>query len=240
MQKLPASTFSASQKDALLDQVKIIVDAGEITQRTDSDDLSAVRHTSRVRRSNSQIRMDDWKRLGRDQMGQKCGRGWHGLRGACKRVPKGGDKDAAIKASKLALADKIRKRKGLADRNAPKVSASKKVNPLSKDQQRILGNDLNHFLGTGRGFLDSDRGDGPSQRRQESVKKAVENNDTESLGRLAKQIYYSSSGGENSREFRTTDAYVKAFTKHVVATFSNRSDSSTATQQTSRVRRLNR
>ena len=71
------------------------------------------------------LRMDDWKRLGRDQMGQKCGRGWHGLRGACKRVPKGGDKDAAIKASKVALADRIRKNKGLRDRNAPKVEPPK-------------------------------------------------------------------------------------------------------------------
>ena len=71
------------------------------------------------------LRMDDWKRLGRDQMGQKCGRGWQGLRGACKRVPKGGDKDAAIKASKVALADKIRKNKGLRDRNAPKAELPK-------------------------------------------------------------------------------------------------------------------
>ena len=63
------------------------------------------------------LRMDDWKRLGRDQMGQKCGRCWQGLRGACKRVPKGGDKDAAIKASKVALADKIRKNKGMRDRS---------------------------------------------------------------------------------------------------------------------------
>ena len=213
-------------------------DAGEIKLRSDSSDR-AIRYVSRIRRSRHQLRLDDWKRLGRDQMGQKCGRGWQGLKGACKRVPKGGDKEAAIKASKVALADKIRARKGLRDRNAPKVSASKKVNPLSKDQQRILGNDLNRFLGTGRGFLDSDRGDGPSQRRQEAVKKAVANNDTESLGRLAKQIYYSSSGGESSREFRTTDAYVKAFTKHVVATFSSRSDSD-RDQRTSRVRQLNR
>ena len=36
MQKLPVSTFSAAQKDALLDQVKTIVDAGEITPRSDS------------------------------------------------------------------------------------------------------------------------------------------------------------------------------------------------------------
>ena len=37
MQKSPVSMFSAKQKSALLDQVKIIVDAGEITQRTDND-----------------------------------------------------------------------------------------------------------------------------------------------------------------------------------------------------------
>ena len=65
------------------------------------------------------LRMDDWKRLGRDQMGQKCGRGWYGLRGACKRGKKGADNSAAIKASKVALADRIRKKKGLRDRNAP-------------------------------------------------------------------------------------------------------------------------
>ena len=74
------------------------------------------------------LRMDDWKRLGRDQMGQKCGRGWYGLRGACKRGKKGADNSAAIKASKVALADKIRKRKGLTDRNAPKF-----VPPLSPE-----------------------------------------------------------------------------------------------------------
>ena len=96
-----------------------------ITQRSDSTDR-AIRYVSKVRRSNHQLRLDDWKRLGRDQMGQKCGRGWHGLRGACKRVPKGGDKDAAIKASKLALADKIRAKKGLRDRNAPKVEPKPK------------------------------------------------------------------------------------------------------------------
>jgi len=181
------------------------------------------------------LRMDDWKRLGRDQMGQKCGRGWQGLRGACKRVPKGGDKEAAIKASKVALADRIRKNKGLRDRNAPKVDP-KGGSSLSKDQKRMLGNDLNRFLGTGRGFLDSDRGDGPSQRRQEMVKKAVANNDTESLGRLATQIYYSSSGGENSREFRTAKKYAKAFTSHALETFSPRSDSTT---QATRVRLIN-
>jgi len=82
------------------------------------------------------LRMDDWKRLGRDQMGQKCGRGWVGLRGACKRVTKGGDKDAAIKASKVALADKIRARKGLSDRNALKPVVKKAENE-PKSQQAI-------------------------------------------------------------------------------------------------------
>ena len=82
------------------------------------------------------LRMDDWKRLGHDQMGQKCGRGWVGLRGACKRVTKGGDKDAAIKASKVALADKIRARKGLSDRNALKPVVKKAENE-PKSQQAI-------------------------------------------------------------------------------------------------------
>jgi len=94
-------------------------------QRSDSTDR-AIRYVSNVRRSSHQLRLDDWKRLGRDQMGQKCGRGWQGLRGACKRVPKGGDKEAAIKASKVALADKIRAKKGLRDRNAPKVEEKPK------------------------------------------------------------------------------------------------------------------
>ena len=82
------------------------------------------------------LRMDDWKRLGRDQMGQKCGRGWQGLRGACKRVPPGGDKDAAIKASKVALADRIRKNKGMRDRNAPKVEPPK-VEPVKSAESPI-------------------------------------------------------------------------------------------------------
>ena len=93
------------------------------------------------------LRMDDWKRLGRDQMGQKCGRGWQGLRGACKRVPKGGDKDAAIKASKVALADKIRKNKGLRDRNAPRVP---KVDPKVAEAKeliaRVVGKDNAELL----------------------------------------------------------------------------------------------
>ena len=84
------------------------------------------------------LRLDDWKRLGRDQMGQKCGRGWQGLKGACKRVPKGGDKAAAIKASKLALADKIRAKKGMRDRNKPnnRNASVKTIYDLEGDKQQ--------------------------------------------------------------------------------------------------------
>lgn len=65
------------------------------------------------------LHLDDWKRIGPNQMGQKCGRGWVGLRGACKRGKKGQDNTEAIKASKTALADKLRKKKGMKDRNDP-------------------------------------------------------------------------------------------------------------------------
>ena len=67
------------------------------------------------------LHLDDWKRLGRDQMGQKCGRGWVGLLGACERGKKADDNTEKIRKSKRALADKIRARKGLRDRNVPKV-----------------------------------------------------------------------------------------------------------------------
>ena len=78
------------------------------------------------------LRMDDWKRLGRDQMGQKCGRGWVGLRGACERGKKADDNTEKIKKSKVALADKIRARKGLSDRNAPKAEPPKIEIPTLK------------------------------------------------------------------------------------------------------------
>lgn len=66
-------------------------------------------------------RYDSWRRLGPNQMGKKCGRGWIGLRGACQRAKHhNGDKEATLKASKLALADKIRKRKGMKNRDEPR------------------------------------------------------------------------------------------------------------------------
>ena len=71
------------------------------------------------------LKMDGFKKLARGQMGRRCGRGWVGLLGVCMRVPKGGDKDATIKASKVAFADRIRKMKGFRDRNVPKLERSK-------------------------------------------------------------------------------------------------------------------
>jgi len=54
----------------------------------------------------------------KNMRGQPCNkqRGWHGLRGACKRLGKGAtesDRASAEKASKVALADKIRASKAL-------------------------------------------------------------------------------------------------------------------------------
>jgi hypothetical protein len=60
------------------------------------------------------IREDAWKRIGKDQRGQKCGRGWKGLKGACKRVKKGAsadDRAKLAKQSKVDLAGKIKARK---------------------------------------------------------------------------------------------------------------------------------
>lgn len=66
------------------------------------------------------LRLDSWRRLGPNQRGKPCGRGWVGLRGACKRGKKSDDNAEKIKASKVELADKIRAKKGLRDRNVPK------------------------------------------------------------------------------------------------------------------------
>ena len=87
------------------------------------------------------LHLDDWKRLGRDQMGQKCGRGWYGLRGACERGKKADDNTEKIKKSKRALADKIRARKGMLDRNKPKeATVMHTIYTLEGDeQQRALG-----------------------------------------------------------------------------------------------------
>lgn len=113
MQKSAVLTFSAHDKDALLDEFREIVAAGELRSRMD------VRWDSACDRLSDRYgwHLDDWKRIGRSQMGQKCNedRGWVGLKGACKRGKKGGDNKAAIKQSKADLADKLRKRKGLSE-----------------------------------------------------------------------------------------------------------------------------
>jgi len=62
------------------------------------------------------FRLDAWQRIGPNQRGQRCGRGWEGLKGACKRAKPGSDKAALRKASAQALADKIRANKNLLPR----------------------------------------------------------------------------------------------------------------------------
>jgi len=97
------------------------------------------------------LRLDDWKRLGRDQMGQKCGRGWVGLRGACERGKEADDNTEKIKKSKVALADKIRAKKGLRDRNDPKVEP-----PVLKKAADLKEGDRIRF---GEGFSGLPSGD---------------------------------------------------------------------------------
>ena len=138
MQKSPISMFSASQKNSLLDQVKIIVDAGEIKPRSDSTDR-AIRYDSRVRRSNQESprfdsteilrytraieRLNDrygWhldaqkvlSKLGK-KLGKKCGGGWIAPEKKCKSHYTDGKLNAAGKASGENLADRIRQRKSL-------------------------------------------------------------------------------------------------------------------------------
>lgn len=60
------------------------------------------------------LRADDFKRIGPNQMGSKCGRGWVGLRGACQRAKAGVDRKELEKASKLGLAAKIKARRAKA------------------------------------------------------------------------------------------------------------------------------
>lgn len=90
MQKSAVSTLSAEQKNSLLDQFKAIVDAGELTMRSDGDDSQWTRWDSAIDRISIKhgIRLDSWKRIGPNKIGKPCGRGWVGMRGACKRGKK--------------------------------------------------------------------------------------------------------------------------------------------------------
>lgn len=62
---------------------------------------------------NLNIRVDGWKRIGPKGTGRKCGKGWVGLLGGCVRVKSGVDAIESLKASKIKLANKIRKQKGM-------------------------------------------------------------------------------------------------------------------------------
>lgn len=128
MQKSAVSTFSATDKDALLDQFKAIVDAGELTMRSDSstiahlDSHEIARYTRAIESLNLKhgwhldaqdvlLRLDEFKRVA-ELKGGKCSesRGWYGLKGNCKRGKKGEAK-AKAKESKAQIADRIRSRK---------------------------------------------------------------------------------------------------------------------------------
>jgi hypothetical protein len=62
------------------------------------------------------FKQDAYKRIGPNQLGQPCGRGWVGLKGACKRAKPSDDQAALRKASAQALADKIRRSRGIQSR----------------------------------------------------------------------------------------------------------------------------
>ncbi len=127
MQKLARSTFSATQKDALLDQFKAIVDAGEVTLRSDSftiaqlertyhlDSTEITRYTRAIESLNSRYgwHLDAQKTLSRlgKKLGKKCGGGWISPEKKCKSHYTDGKLNSSGKVSSADLADRIRSRK---------------------------------------------------------------------------------------------------------------------------------
>jgi hypothetical protein len=128
MQKSAVSTFSAIDKDALLDQFKAIVDAGELTMRSDSSTIVHLdahevdrytraieslnlKHGWHLDAQNILLRLDEFKKV-KELKGGKCNeaKGWYGLKGACKRGKKG-EAEVRAKESKVDIANRIRKRK---------------------------------------------------------------------------------------------------------------------------------
>jgi hypothetical protein len=83
----------------------------------------------------SPLTIDSWKRIGPNQMGQKCGRGWEGLKGACQRAKQYGSKEAARKASAAELATKIKAYK--AKTKPAKVAQNKSAVNLELTKRRL-------------------------------------------------------------------------------------------------------
>ena len=178
------------------------------------------------------------RKIGGRRPGKRCKNGWIAAEKQCSdHKTKDGKLTAAGKDSARELAARVRDRKGMLDRTSvtrkqlvgldDRIEAEQKANTarktaatkakktsssLSPDQERILDADLGRFLG-------ADRGEGPSQRRRESLEDAVKNNDIEFLDYQARQIYYSSAGGEKDREFKSAGDYSKAFVQHSIESF---------------------
>lgn len=100
-------------------------------------------------------RLDAWKKISTDKskqrkeksMGQPCGRGWEGLRGACKRAKRGmseAERTAISKESRAELAQKIRSaksaiaKKGVMRQNEPEDEAPNvSDNPTGADKKTV-------------------------------------------------------------------------------------------------------
>lgn len=127
MQKSARSTFSATAKDALLDEFKAIIDAGEVTLRSDSapiaqlertyhlDSHEITRYTRAIESLNDRYgwHLDAQKTLSRlgKKLGKKCGGGWISPEKKCKSHYTDGKLNSSGKTSSADLADRIRSRK---------------------------------------------------------------------------------------------------------------------------------
>lgn len=136
------------------------------------------------------LRLDEFKKL-KGSKGGKCneGRGWYGLKGACKRGKKKDDNTAKIKASKVELADKIRAKKGLRDRNAPTIeqpipstrtkakAVRTKANPDNVENKGRLGPSISpkNVIGTDKRFTSESINNALDQIQSEGAAERLSN-----------------------------------------------------------------
>lgn len=141
MQKSARSTFSATAKDALLDEFKAIIHAGELTMRSDSstivhlDSHEVTRYTRAINRLNDRYgwHLDAQKTLSRlgKKLGKKCGGGWISPEKKCKSHYTDGKLNSSGKTSSADLADRIRSRK--------KMTAIRSRDGMMKNGQWDIG-----------------------------------------------------------------------------------------------------
>lgn len=84
-------------------------------------------HFGAIRQDAYAIYLDAKKSIG-GQRGGSCGRGWVGLKGACKRAK--GDKAKAEKDSRQELANKLRKERGLKSREEVNLARSAAISKI--------------------------------------------------------------------------------------------------------------